>query len=145
MTIPLNELINQFEEFYDCEFNFDYDQKFFHQKNWGYKYSIQRTGSFEITYNIVAQDGYCSIHSHDYKLNRFFWILGDLDIRLYNDINTVWKELVLNDSNRSVLVTPGLLHDFYANKPSLFIEVDFVARYDVDDIKRLTEGGIDNG
>lgn len=99
--------------------------------------------SFYSKYELdVLQGGYCSLHYHKNRANRF--IIIDARIEIVEFYGPTYKRIIL--SNDQTYDVPSLVpHLFIAGKAGKLIEEyypDRGGRVERDDIIRLTEGGI---
>jgi len=94
----------------------------------------------------IVKSGYCSIHKHESKWNRFLVISGMLEVNQWS-INTTNMS---SPPDKTVLeageicdVPPGIFHQFKALYESQVMEMYWTV-LDTDDIARLTVGGVEN-
>jgi hypothetical protein len=141
-----NTLETVISELFDLE---NLDSDFTELKDWGWKYNIFSTPFFSVDVCYVERGGYCSLHYHRHKYNRFYVIFGRLRIttEYYNkNIGGTEQEMrsyILGpyEKFRKFEVLPGLKHQFKAEYPTIAIEVESV-RCMKDDINRLNQGGV---
>lgn len=101
-------------------------------KDWGLK---QEFGTHSICY--ILEGGFCSWHLHQYKVNHFALVYGQvrIDYGTHDGYIQLYPGMTYSVAN-------DLLHSFLANCKSILIEY-----YTADvrnDIKRTCKGGIKN-
>lgn len=118
-------------------------------KVWGSTQLVFVYNSIEVHRISILDKGYCSIHQHQQKWNRFVVTQGTLDVVMFwgpfgkefdpafarQDITTIARGGVTD-------VSPGIHHQFQANHgPVEAIEI-YWTTLDALDIERLTVGGL---
>ena len=108
-------------------------------KVWGTTAPLLQSPAIEIHRIRVNKNGYCSQHKHQSKINAFYVIRGELEIKR-------WKDYGLCDSthlfagNMSI-VPAGEMHMFVAHRETEALEI-YWAELNHDAIQRENVGGI---
>jgi quercetin dioxygenase-like cupin family protein len=105
-------------------------------KVWGLRKRILLTDTTEIDFLTLKKDCFCSTHNHEYKINKFVVVEGQIRIE------SEYGEVVLNPGDEFE-VRPPLVHRFYAVEDSTMIELAYVEEGKIDpkDIHRISQGG----
>jgi quercetin dioxygenase-like cupin family protein len=116
------------------------------KKAWGEKHNIFYNHAIAVDRLHIRKGGYCSLHSHEFKYNRFYVETGKLLIRMA--INNDIKNFIVGPGDECPYkifdVPPGRIHQFQALEETICIEMAY-AKVVENDIKRLNEGGITSG
>jgi len=102
-------------------------------KIWGERRRIIKNDLVEVDHLIIKKDGFCSVHSHKHKSNKFYIISGKCIIK------SEYGEVVLN-ANEYFDVHPPLKHQFIALEDTIMVEVAYI-KIDPEDINRIKQGG----
>ena len=110
-------------------------------KVWGIRQRLLLTDTTEIDLVTVNKDTFCSTHSHQQKINKFYVLSGKIQIQSeYGD--------VILEAGSIFEVRPPLKHRFFAIENSTMIEMAYVeeGKIDAEDIDRESQGGriVDN-
>jgi quercetin dioxygenase-like cupin family protein len=108
-------------------------------KIWGQTIPVIQSPSVEIHRIHVDQGGFCSKHAHQAKINAFYVLSGELEIRR-------WKDYKLVDSTHLFkgdwsIVPAGEYHQFEAHQETEALEV-YWTELNHNDIMRESVGGI---
>ncbi len=88
----------------------------------------------------IKKGGFCSIHNHKYKWNRFVLVSGKLEISIFHKNGSIDRTVL--EHSQITDVPPGVGHQFEALEDSEAIEIYWVS-LDAQDIDRMgTKGGI---
>lgn len=110
-------------------------------KVWGQTRCIFAS-TFCAVHRIVGRaTGYCSVHTHRHKFNRFYVEAGALRIRQWrgNPDETVIREGEVCD------IPPGVAHQFEVMEDGTVAYEIYWVELEESDIERTTQGGIGNG
>jgi len=110
-------------------------------KVWGTTEPILQNSAIEIHRIVVKAGAYCSQHKHQSKINAFYVIKGELEIKR-------WKDYGLCDSTYLVdgemsIVPPGEEHMFKAHQDTEALEI-YWSELNHNDIQRQSVGGDPN-
>lgn len=86
-----------------------------------------------------VKGGFCSIHTHHYKWNRFVVLFGTLKVLVHRDAGII-DETILQAGQVSD-VPPGVVHQFYGVTKGAALEF-YWTTLDAQDIERRNQGGI---
>lgn len=107
-------------------------------KIWGTRRRMLLTIRTEIDLLHIKKNSFCSTHSHEFKINRFFVVSGKVKIETDYGHKTL-------TANESWTVEPPRVHRFIALEDSVVVEMAFIFPEDSqiipDDIKRISQGG----
>lgn len=105
-------------------------------KVWGLRETVLRNKTTEVDLLHLKKDTFCSIHSHEFKWNKFFVISGSVMIE------TDYDKVIL-ESGHSLVVPPKLKHRFVSYIDSIVLETAWVdeGMLDSNDINRIKLGG----
>lgn len=108
-------------------------------KVWGQTIPLLQSPAVEIHRITVELGGYCSKHAHQSKINAFYVISGELEIKR-------WKEYKLIDSTwleagDLSIVPAGEYHQFMAHQQTEALEI-YWTELSHNDIMRENVGGI---
>ena len=113
-------------------------------KLWGQTQLVFCYNGIECHNLVIVKNGFCSIHKHVNKWNRFLIVTGTLEVAQWGTD----EESTNSRSDITVLkpgeicdVPPGVYHQFTATEDSCVIEMYWTV-LDGEDISRLTKGGI---
>lgn len=109
-----------------------------HGKVWGSTEEIFSNGITSTHLIKIRKGGYCSEHRHERKTNKFHVILGELEISIWEDRDTVDKTVI--EAGQSTTVPFGVWHQFRALTDVLCLEV-YEVKFSGEDITRRTQGG----
>lgn len=112
-------------------------------KVWGRTQLVMAWNSVEVHRLYVVAGGYCSVHLHKSKWNRFVVLSGKLLVLVWHDEESEPDETILT-AGQITDVPPGTRHQFEAMEESLVMEIYWV-QLDASDIQRETHGGKRNG
>lgn len=87
----------------------------------------------------AVRGGYCSVHRHAFKWNRFVVLSGKLEVRVFREEGVVDVTVLGPDDVTDV--PPGTLHQFIALEPTAALEFYWVS-LDPGDIDRKSQGGL---
>jgi quercetin dioxygenase-like cupin family protein len=106
-------------------------------KIWGLRKRLLLTKTAEIDLLHIKKNGFCSLHNHKYKVNKFIVLKGE--IKLESEYGTV-----LLAKGESFEIRPPLKHRFIALEDSRVIEIAYVesGKIDPNDIIREKQGGL---
>ena len=105
-------------------------------KVWGIRQRLLLTDTTEIDLVTVKKDTFCSTHSHQHKINKFYVVSGKIQIQSeYGD--------TMLDNGCCFEVRPPLKHRFFAIEDSVMIELAYVesGKIEANDINRESQGG----
>lgn len=108
-------------------------------KYWGETTKIYTGENCEVHYLNIKAGGFCSIHLHQTKWNRFYVISGTLKISIFRDGD---KEEVYLSDGEITDIPPGVQHQFFAPNNCRCLEVYWTDALDPNDITRFSVGGI---
>jgi len=115
-------------------------------KLWGETQLIFCYNGVECHNLTIVENGFCSIHKHENKWNRFLVVSGLLEVKQWQlnvaDMSAPPDTTVLKPGEICD-VPPGAFHQFNALEQSFVIEMYWTV-LDIDDIARLTTGGVKN-
>jgi quercetin dioxygenase-like cupin family protein len=105
-------------------------------KIWGERRRILLNDKVEVDLLYVKKDGFCSIHNHKKKYNKFFVIKGRLEVETELGMTMLEK-------HSSWIVAPPIFHRFRGLKDSIVLEIAYVnkGKINPDDINRIKQGG----
>jgi mannose-6-phosphate isomerase-like protein (cupin superfamily) len=105
-------------------------------KIWGTRNRLLLDDKNEIDLLYVNKDTFCSLHSHETKINRFYVIEGSIRIE------TEYGRKILV-KGESFVVRPSLKHRFVILEDSIILEMAYVeeGRISPSDIIREKSGG----
>lgn len=110
-------------------------------KIWGSTIPIFTKNNTEIHRIEIVPLGFCSKHSHRFKYNMFYIESGKLEVRQWQKDSELIDRTILSTGEQTI-VSPGILHQFYALEKTIAYEVYWTA-LEGEDIVRETTGGID--
>ncbi len=116
-------------------------------KAWGKSELIYANHLVEIQKISVLPGGYSSLHHHKNKSNIFTIISGSLDVYVTSP-NTKYE--LSEDTLKCCEIEPGANHRFYSKEGAEAYEIYLIKQsqssilLDLNDIVRLTVGGMDN-
>lgn len=113
----------------------------FKPKVWGLTRKVFSNSNSEIHYFEPFAGGYCSIHKHKEKWNRFFVISGVLKINIFDKNHRTISENIISD-NQIYDVSPGTWHQFETLEDTRGIEIYWTNDLVLEDIERVMVGGI---
>lgn len=108
-------------------------------KVWGRTYALFNQNNVEVHYIEAAKGGYCSIHKHATKYNKFIVIKGKLSVSVWHGS---MEDITILNAGEEITVPPGLLHKFYAQENTDALEI-YWTELRAEDIERTTVGGFD--
>lgn len=131
------------------------------QKVWGRTRPLVLEDSLHIFECEAVAGGYCSIHRHTNKSNTFLLLSGEIAVSTFSVLPSqpgapvlVFRAAISRE-NEATCIPAGILHRFYADSSSRFLEIyrprvdvtdpskpAFLGSLSVDDIERLTLGGM---
>lgn len=109
------------------------------KRTWGEKDVLHLSDLAQLDFLLIYEGGYCSKHIHYHKYNLFHLICGKLEITLFTKSGE--KKYILHENKRTMLIRPGVYHQFKALEKTECLEYSYV-QYSEDDINRENEGGI---
>lgn len=114
------------------------------EKYWGISIRRYIDDSTQLEEIVILPGGYSSVHLHEHKLNTFLVTSGELNVRIFKDVNTMQAVHIVSPG-QSFCVKPGVLHQFYAQTEIHGYELYYasVGKLEADDIVRMSEGGLD--
>ena len=106
-------------------------------KVWGKKIRLLEDEKNEVDLLYLKENSFCSSHTHENKINRFYLITGKVKIE------TELGSTILSP-NEIWTVYPKIKHRFVVLEPSILIEMAYVykGRINPDDIIRESQGGL---
>lgn len=111
------------------------------QKLWGKTQLVHQSAMVEIHRIEVVRGGYCSIHQHRQKANKFFVESGKLRVTRFPSSGHLCRDEILHTGD-SLTVAAGELHQFEAVEPTVAFEIYWADRsIDPGDIVRYSQGG----
>lgn len=109
-------------------------------KIWGDTEDVFSNGIISVHFLNVKKGGYCSIHLHKQKTNKFYVIKGELELSVWQDKNTCDKT-ILRDG-QSTTIPFGVWHQFKGLTSTQCIEI-YEVKFSEADIYRRTQGGLE--
>ena len=105
-------------------------------KVWGIRNRIFESEMCEIDLLSLLPHSFCSVHSHQFKINKFIVLEGELIIR------TDFGDAILK-KGQQITVEPPNVHQFKTGLRTKIIEIAYVkeAKIDPNDIIRQKQGG----
>lgn len=111
------------------------------RKVWGWTAPVVETVRFSLHFLHGEAGGYCSIHRHRERTNRFYIRSGAIIVRTWGP----HSEVIL-EAGEALDVAAGILHQFEVLETASLWEAYLPARpgatVSADDIERLVEGGV---
>lgn len=109
-------------------------------KIWGNTECLVQNSFVEFHRIEIVKDGYCSLHSHNFKWNVFYVVEGQLEIEVHKtDYDLIDKTII--GPGEITTVKPGEFHKFHALTDVIAFEIYHPEPLS-DDIIRQTVGGI---
>ena len=108
-------------------------------KVWGQTIPLLQSPAVEIHRINIELGGYCSKHAHQSKINAFYVISGELEIKRWKDYKLV-DSTGLNAGDLSI-VPAGEYHQFMAHQETEALEI-YWTELNHNDIMRENVGGI---
>lgn len=113
-------------------------------KVWGSTTPLFCKNNVEIHRIEGKKGGFCSLHRHKYKFNRFLVEKGVLKVTISKDYGSgILDDVTVVGPGQQTTVWPGEFHSFEVLEDCVAFEIYWV-ELDPDDIERETVGGIKN-
>ncbi len=111
-------------------------------KVWGVTTSLFNKNNVEVHFIRANKGGYCSVHLHKAKFNKFIVLTGKLKITTWKDYGTeTLEDISIITAGQECTVAPGDYHQFEALEDTQALEVYWVELND-HDIVRKDHGGV---
>ena len=110
-------------------------------KVWGETHPLFSKNNVEIHRIIANKGGYCSIHRHEHKYNKFYIESGSLEIHVWKKDYDLCDITVIN-SGESTTVKPGERHKFVALEDTVAYEIYWVELSESDIIRDNCGGNL---
>ena len=109
-------------------------------KIWGQTTNIFQTATAEVYRIVGTKGGYCSVHHHAHKFNKFFIERGQMTVRVWDQHGKV-QEHILNTYD-SLIIPPGVKHQFCVTHDDTVAYEIYWVELHPEDITRESEGGL---
>jgi mannose-6-phosphate isomerase-like protein (cupin superfamily) len=109
-------------------------------KIWGKTQTVFIDDNSEVAVAHIQVGGFCSLHTHARKWNRFYVISGKLEVIL--DKGHCEDKITLTPG-MTTDVPPGIPHRFNCIEECVCLEIYWIDPLDANDIQRKDNGGMD--
>jgi mannose-6-phosphate isomerase-like protein (cupin superfamily) len=110
-------------------------------KLWGHTRPLFCKNNVEVHDITIVKGGYCSMHKHHSKFNRFVVRRGKLKVTIRKNYgHDILDDVTILLAGESCTVNPGDYHMFEALEETEALEIYWVTLNE-SDIERLTHGG----
>lgn len=110
-------------------------------KVWGHTKPLFLKNNVEIHHLHIQKGGYCSVHKHISKFNRFIVLKGKLKVTVRKHyVTEILEDVTILEPNMETTVPPGDFHMFEALEDTECLEIYWV-ELNSNDIERITYGG----